>query len=113
MRRKPEVVKRDLVKVPKELMKLHKDLYLMADIFFVSNIPLFLTLSRRILFTAVHHFVNRTVPQIFNAFKEIFTYYLQRGFRITTISMDGEFAPLKPLILAMPGGPHVNLTKRK
>ena len=24
--------------------------------------------------------------------------------------MDGEFAPLKPLIAAMPGGPHVNLT---
>ena len=32
-RRKPEVVKRDLVKVPKELMKLHKDIYLTADIF--------------------------------------------------------------------------------
>ena len=31
--RKPEVVKRDLVKVPKELMKLHKDIYLTADIF--------------------------------------------------------------------------------
>ena len=32
-RHKPEVVKRDLVKVPKELMKLHKDIYLTADIF--------------------------------------------------------------------------------
>ena len=52
------------------------------------------------MFTAVHHLANRTVPQIFNAFKEIFT----------TIGMDGEFAPLKPLIAAMPGGPHVNLT---
>ena len=62
------------------------------------------------MFTAVHHLANRTVPQIFNAFKEIFTYYLQRGLRITTIVMDGEFAPLKPLIAEMPGGPHVNLT---
>ena len=32
-RRKPEVVKRDLVRVPKELTKLHKDIYLTADIF--------------------------------------------------------------------------------
>ena len=30
---KPEVVIRDLVKVPKDLMKLHKDIYLMAEIF--------------------------------------------------------------------------------
>ena len=61
------------------------------------------------MFTAVHYLANRTVPQIFNAFKEIFTYYLQRVFQITTIGMDGEFASLKPLIAAMPGGPHVNL----
>ena len=32
-RRKPEVVKRDLVRVPKELMKLHKDIYLTAEMF--------------------------------------------------------------------------------
>ena len=32
-RRKPEVVKRDLVRVPKELMKLYKDIYLTTDIF--------------------------------------------------------------------------------
>ena len=29
-RRKPEVVERDLFKVPKELIKLHKDIYLTA-----------------------------------------------------------------------------------
>ena len=81
-------MKRDIVKVPKELMKLHKDIYLTEDIFFVNKIPFFLTLSRRIMFTAVHYLANRTVPQIFNAFKEIFTYYLQHGFRITTIGMD-------------------------
>ena len=102
-----------LVRVSKELMKIHKDIYLTADMFLVNKIPFFLTLLRRIVFTAVHHLSNRTVPQIFNAFKEIFTYYLQRGFRITTIGMDGDFAPLKPLIAAMPGGPHVNLTSAK
>ena len=61
------------------------------------------------MFIAVHHIANRTVPYIFNAIKEIFTYYFQCGFRITTIGVDGEFSPLKPLIMAMPGGPHVNL----
>ena len=96
--------------MPKELMKHHKDIYLTADICFVNKIPFFLALSRRIMFTAVHHLANRTFLQTFNAFKEIFTYYIQRGFRITTIGMDGEFSPLKPLIAEIPGVIHVNLT---
>jgi hypothetical protein len=60
-------------------------------------------------FTAVNHLADRTVPQIFKAFKEMYQYYLQHGFHITTMHADGEFAPLKMLIEAMPGGPMVNL----
>ena len=108
-RSKPTPVARDYVKVPKELMMLHKEVYLTVDIFFVNKIPFFLSLSRKISFTAVNHLANRTVPQIFKAFKEIYVYYLQRGFRITTVSADGEFAPLKNIIEMMPGGPRVNL----
>ena len=62
------------------------------------------------MFTAVHQLENPTVPQIFNTFKEILTYYLQRGFGFTTIGMAGEFDPLKTLIVVMPGGTQVNLT---
>jgi hypothetical protein len=43
------------------------------------------------------------------AFKEIYQYYLQRRFSITTVHADGEFAPLKVLIESLPGGPLVNL----
>jgi hypothetical protein len=43
------------------------------------------------------------------AFKEIYQYYLQRGFCITMVHADGEFAPLKVLIESLPGGPMVNL----
>jgi hypothetical protein len=92
-----------------ELMKLHKEVFLTIDIFFVNKIPFFLTLSRKICFTAVNHLADCTVPQIFKAFKEMYQYYLQRGFHIKTVHADGEFAPLKPLIESMPGGPMVNL----
>ena len=108
-RTKPEVVARDLVKVPTKLLNLHKEVFLTADIFFVNKIPFFLTLSRKICFTAVNHLANRKVPEIFKAFKEIYQFYLQRGFRITAIHVDGEFEPLKPLIESLPGGPIVNL----
>ena len=89
---------------------LHKEVYLTVDIFFVNTIPFFLSLSRKISFTAVNHLANRKVPNVFKAFKEIYVYYMQRGFRITTVSADGEFAPLKSLIEMLPGGPRVNLT---
>jgi hypothetical protein len=102
-------VARDYVKVPMELMKLHKEVFLTTDIFFVNKIPFFLALSRRICFTAVNHLVDCTVPQIFKAFKEMYQYYLHRSFHIKTVHADGELAPLKPLIESMPGGPMVNL----
>jgi hypothetical protein len=34
---------------------------------------------------------------------------LRRGFHITTVHADSEFAPIKPLIEYIPGGPMVNL----
>jgi hypothetical protein len=108
-RSKTHPVARDYVKVPKELLKLHKEVFLTTDIFFVNNIPFFLTLSRNICFTAVNHLADRTVPQIFKAFKEMYQYFLQCGFHITTVHADGEVAPLKTLIEAMSGGPMVNL----
>jgi hypothetical protein len=39
----------------------------------------------------------------------MYQYYLQCGFNITMVHVDSEFAPLKTLIEAMPGGPMVNL----
>jgi hypothetical protein len=102
-------VARDYVKVPLELMKLHKEVFLTTDIFFVNKNPFFLALSCNITFTAVTHLVDRTVPQKFKVFKEIHQYYLQRGFHITVVHANGEFAPLEPLIESIPGGPVVNL----
>jgi hypothetical protein len=68
-------VARDYVKVPKELLKLRKEVYLTTDILFVNKIPFLLTLSRKIFFTAVNHLADRTVPHIFKAFKEMYQYY--------------------------------------
>jgi hypothetical protein len=44
-RSKTHPVASDYVKVPKELLKLHKEVFLTSDILFVNKIPFFLTLS--------------------------------------------------------------------
>ena len=53
---------------------------------------------------------GRKIQNIFQAYKSMHRYYLQRGFRITTVHADDEFFPLKELIEVMPGGPSMNLT---
>jgi hypothetical protein len=102
-------VARDFFKVPMEIMKLHKEVFLTTGIFFVNKIPFFLTLGCKICFTAVNHLVDCTVQQIFKAFKDMYQYYLQHSFHIKTVHANDEFAPLQSLIESMPGGPMVNL----
>jgi hypothetical protein len=71
-RSKMHPVDRVYVKVPNELLKLHKEVFLSANIFFVNTIPFFLTLSCKICFADVNKLKDRTVPQIFKAFKEMY-----------------------------------------
>jgi hypothetical protein len=108
-RSKMNQAERDYVKVPKELLKLHKEVFMTTDIFFVNKIPFFLTLSHNICFTAVNHLVDRNVMHIFKAFKYMYQYYLQRVLHITMVHAKSEFAPLKNLIEFIPDGPMVNL----
>jgi hypothetical protein len=58
----------------------------------------------------VNHLAGRFTKTIFKAYHEIHYFYLKRGFHITTLNVDGEFAPLQVPIQSMPGGPKVNLT---
>jgi hypothetical protein len=50
------------------------------------------------------------LDQIFKALKGIFYYYLQRGFRVTFITGDGEFASLEQFTNLLMGAPWLNLT---
>jgi hypothetical protein len=112
VKKKPMPVIKDLVKVPKEFMKLLKDVTLTMDIFFVISIPFFVLLSCIIYFTGVSHLGDHKVDSILKAFKEIYMYYLHCGFHIQTVLANGEFQPLKPLIEALPYGPRVNLSMK-
>ena len=107
--RKPNIVARDKVNIPVVMIKLHKEVFLTCNIFFVNKIPFFLMLSQKIYFTEVNHLENCTVPEISKSFKDLYQYYLHRGFRITTVHSNGEFGPLKSLIESLPGRILINL----
>ena len=57
----------------------------------------------------MEHLAHTKIEDIFRAFKIVFKLCMQRSFRVTHVSVDGEFAPTKPLMWERPGGPKVNL----
>jgi hypothetical protein len=64
-RSKPAPVVADFIKVPKEILDLHKEITLSADIFFVNQIPFFLTISHTIHFTTATHLSDRKIETVF------------------------------------------------
>ena len=76
------------LKVPTEYLKLGKEVYLTCDVFFVNKIPFFITLSRKIDFTATAHLKDRKIKTIFLAFLAVYKFCLRRGFRIKMIHAE-------------------------
>ena len=68
------------------------------------------TLSKRIDFAAVYHLPGRKAMDVFKGFRHIYKFYLNRGFHITTVRADNEFAPLQELCNEkLPNGPQWDL----
>ena len=109
-RQTPPAVQTDIIEIPTALRELNRFVTLSIDVFFVNKIPFFITLSRKICFCTITHLANRKINTIFETLKSIFMYYLQKGFQITTITGDNEFAPLVELLYELPGAPTLNLT---
>ena len=82
------------IKVPNELVKLHKEVFITVEIFFIIGIPFFILLSCNITFTTTRYLDVRKSITIFKALKEIYMYYLKRSFQIITLHVDVEFVPL-------------------
>ena len=87
-RKKTIPVTEDLIQVPKEIIKLHMDIFMIEDIFFVNTIPFFHTLSRNICFTMAYHIAERKAKTIYTAFNQVYIYYRKRGFVIITLHTD-------------------------
>jgi hypothetical protein len=109
VRTTPPVIRQNVIKIPKEIWKLHKDVTLAIDIFFVNKIPFFITYSLVICFLLVTHLSNRKALTIFDALKSMCSFYLQRGFQIVFIKGDGELALLEVWMATVYGAPKLNL----
>jgi len=94
-RRTPERVVSDYINIPHKVLQANKHLELSGDIFFVNKIPFFATVSNHIKFTTAEFLKDRKIKTILVAISHVTALYASRGFRITTLMMDGEFAPIR------------------
>ena len=79
-RTKPKHVVGYRLKIPKEILDKHRNVYLTADIFFVNQVIFFLSYSRKINYTGVENLTDRKTQTIFQAFVAIYKVYRRRNF---------------------------------
>jgi hypothetical protein len=108
VRREGKCKKQSIVKVPLELIKIHQDVELAINCFFVNMHVFFTTFSTKVCFTTVTHLANRTKEAIWAALSATYKMYLLRGFCVVVIRGDQEFAAISDLAVALPTKPSLD-----
>ena len=107
VRRKPEPVRSELIKVPAHILAKNRKVILDIDTFYINKLPLLTTLSQHLNFATAQHILNRNVTTILDGLISVFKLYISRGFHITTVNGDNEFEPLREHLLSL--GVQVNI----
>ncbi len=108
VRRNGKRVMQSIVKVPTELIKLHQDVDLAIDCFFVNKHVFFTTFSTKICFTMITPLSSRNKEVIWVALLATYKMYLLRGFRIVVIKGDHEFKFISDLAVGLPTKPSLD-----
>ncbi len=97
-RTKPEHVRADYVKIPRDFMDLHKYMTIVADVMFVNGLPFLVTSSRGISLVTIEFLPSRTAKQLANSIERVLRIYGRSGFVVQTSMMDMKFEKLKDLL---------------
>ena len=81
-RDKPSPVVTDFVNLPPDILCLHKNVVLAADLMFVNNMPFLITTSRSIQFTTTEHLDTKEADSLISGILKVRNLYKQRGFNM-------------------------------
>lgn len=87
------------IPIPAPILDHHMHVTLCIDHFFVQGQPFFHTISRGICFRTVKHVPNRRKATMLASLRSVMQRYQHRGFRVTEVRADLEFACLEENIL--------------
>ena len=91
VRQSADHVNVNMVDIPATIMSHYCDVLIGGDIMFVNTLPFLVTISRGVKFGTSEMLGNQKGKTILDAIKHVITVYIQRGFRITHLMMDGQF----------------------
>jgi hypothetical protein len=95
VRRPPEKVRPEFIKIPQQLFDRLRDVTLLADIMFVNGLPMFITKSRKIGLLTTEFLPSRTADSLYKHLVKVVRFYKRVGFLIRICLMDMEFEVLE------------------
>ena len=95
VRKTSDTVEPAYVPIPATLMSQYSNVIIGADIMFVNKLPFFVTISRNIKFCTAELLPNQSNKTFVTAVRHVHQLYAKRGFKITTLLMDGQFEAIR------------------
>ena len=90
----PDAVRPNLDPIPIAIMEQYRDVTISADIMKVNNIPFLTTISKHIKFGSTGRLDDMKHATLLRHFTTIIKVYQLRGFRVTLLLADNQFASL-------------------
>ena len=95
VRQRSERIAPEYLGIPRVFYKLHHFVTLIADVIFVNRLAFFTTLGRDVRFGTTEQIPSQTAKQLAKSLTKIVKLYLNGGFVVHTVIMDGEFEKIK------------------
>ena len=97
----PPAVNMNKDTVPTNILKQYQQIIMAGDIMFINKVPFFMSISWHLHFGTAQHLMNQKGTTILQSIKQIQQVYLQGGYKLTHLLMDGQFEPLQANLAAM------------
>ena len=94
-RQKTPHIRGEILPFPTTILEIYKSVTLAGDIMFINGIHFINKISRHVKFITVEHFANAKVSTLKESIRQVKKVYMQRGFKITNILMDGQFTCIR------------------
>lgn len=101
VRKKADHVDMKMRPIPETIMARHKQVVICFDVMHINNIPFAVSISRAIKFATAEALQNREADSLLSSVKGIKMTYARRGFVVTKMAADNEFAVLDAPLASM------------
>ena len=88
-------IRGEISPLPTTILERYKSVTLEGDIMFINGIRFINTISRHVNFMTAEHIANAKASTLQESIRQVKKFYMQRGFKITNILMDGKFTCIR------------------